>query len=326
MERLPSILLTNYYSAALLSIVKKAVPNGFELISLDEPTKADIIRKAPDADYFLVGGRLKIDEEVINAAPRLKMVQRTGVGLDSIELNVLKAKNIPLYVNHGINSRSVAEHTVMLLLAVMRRLTIVDATIKSGIWQKHELAIRNNDLYGKTVGLIGLGNIGMYVAKMLQPFGVNIIYYKRSRLAENEEADLNVRYYTFTDLLSEADIISLHCPLNENTEKLIGWNEFSMTKQGAIIINTSRGKLINEEALIHNLKTGHLKGAGLDVYEQEPLVDSDELLKLDTVVLTPHISGITYESFENMMREAFDNIKQFEYGHLASIAQKKISA
>src|SRR5690554_4931529 len=128
---MPTILLTNYYSPPLLRIIESVLPQGFDIIALDEPTQENIIKKIPDTDYLLVGGRTKIDDNVFGVANRLKMIQRTGVGLDSIDLEAVKKKNIPVYVNQGINSRSVAEHTVMLLLSVMRNLSVVDATIKS---------------------------------------------------------------------------------------------------------------------------------------------------------------------------------------------------
>lgn len=320
---MPRILLTNYYTPPLLSIIKAVLPLGFDLIPLDEPTREDILRKASDADYFLVGGRLAVDQDVIDAAPKLKMIQRTGVGLDSLDFSAIKKRNIPLYVNPGINARSVAEHTLMLILAVIRRLQVVDSTMKAGKWIKHEQGIQNNQLFGKTVGIIGLGSIGLHVAQMLQPFGVNVIYTKRSRLPITDETTLNVSFRRFPDLLKESDIITLHCPLTEETKKLIGWDELSKMRKGAIVINTSRGKLIHEEALIHFLKSGHLKGAGLDVYEQEPIKTDNKLLKLDNVILTPHISGITYESFISMMRESFQNIEHFESGNQKLIEDKK---
>src|SRR5690606_30679718 len=190
-------------------------------------------------------------------------------------------------------------------------------------WVKHELGILNRELFGKTVGLIGLGSIGTHVSQMLRPFGVNVVYYKRNRLPLEEETALNVDFRTFRDLLAESDIVSLHCPLTEETNKLIGWDEFAMMKKGAIVVNTSRGKLLSEDALIHFLKLGHLKGAGLDVYEQEPILKESKLLELSNVILTPHISGITYESFNGMMREAFQNIKHFDLGNLEIIEDKK---
>lgn len=321
---MPSILLTNYYSQELLSIVKQVVPEGFDIISLDEATQKNVISKIQNAEYLLVGGRIKIDEKVLDAATKLKMIQRTGVGLDSLSFEAVKKKNIPVYVNPGVNARSVAEHSIMLLLSVLRNVSNVDSIIKSGTWKKHELGIQNNELFGKTVGLIGLGNIGTHVAKMLKPFGVKIIYNKRTRLSKETESNLGITYSSFDDLLKQADIISLHCPLNDETERLIDRDQFSLMKKGAIIINTSRGKLINEEALIQNLKSQKLKGAGLDVYEQEPLSSNSELLKLSNVILTPHISGITKESFETMMVEAFANIQEFEKGNTDVIESKKL--
>lgn len=320
---MPSILLTNYYSHTLLSIIRSVLPSNFSLITLNEPTRREILSKATEADYFLVGGRIKIDEEIIAAAKKLKMVQRTGVGLDSLDLTALKKRGIPLYVNPGVNARSVAEHTLMLILAVMRRLALVDHTLKSGKWMKHETGIQNNELYGKTVGLVGLGNIGRYVALMLRPFGVRMIYCKRHRLSEKEESRLSIAYRTFQRLIVESDIISLHCPLTPETKHMLSYNEFSRMKPGAIVINTSRGKLIDEEALIHHLKEGTLKGAGLDVFEHEPVQSNNELLAQSNVVLTPHIGGITSESFNEMMYNAFQNIYRFENGDLISIEGKK---
>ncbi|RZK38535.1 MAG: hydroxyacid dehydrogenase [Pedobacter sp.] len=321
---MPSILLTNFYSSSLLEIIQGVLPTGYSIISLNEASKDEVIRKIPQADYLLVGGRTKIDSMVISAANRLKMIQRTGVGLDSIDFDALKGTSIPVYVNPGINSRSVAEHTLMLILSVIRKLNSVDSLLKSGVWKKHELGMQNAELEGKTVGLIGLGHIGSLVAKMLQPFGVRTLYHKRERLSSTAENELNVEYASFDDLIKQSDIISLHCPLNPQTEDLLSWDEFTRMKKGAFIINTSRGKLIDEDALVHNLKSGQLRGAGLDVFRTEPLSKESPLLDLDNVILTPHISGITYESFQKMMIEAFKNITAFELGELESIQDKKL--
>lgn len=317
-----SVLLTNYYSSELLSIIKDIAPKQFEIIALETPTQEDVIKKIPNADYLLVGGRIKIDQTVLGAASRLKMIQRTGVGLDSIDLDFAKNSNIPIYVNPGINSRSVAEHSMMLLLAVLRNVSNIDTIIKSGIWKKHELGIHNHELYGKTVGLIGLGNIGMHMAKMLQPFGVNIIYTKRERLDEHTENALNLQYVSLKELLTQADIISIHCPHTKETDSLLSWDEFSAMKRGVILINTSRGKIINEEAMIHNLKSGHVKAAGLDVFAKEPIPKESELLKLENVIVTPHVSGITHQSFTSMMQEAFKNIKLYDMGKYDLIKEK----
>lgn len=321
---MPSILLTNYYSLPIREIILNNAPDGFKIVFIDKPIKEAILEKVSNADYLLVGGRTKIDLEVINAAAKLKMVQRTGVGLDSIDIKYLQEKGIPIYVNSGVNAKSVSEYTIMLILSVLRNLIEADSLLKSGIWRKHEFGINNYELYGKTVGLIGLGNIGEQVAKILRPFGVNIIYHKRNRLSEDYENRLDIKYKEFEDLLQCSDIISLHCSLNNSTNKLLDEREFSLMKNGVIIINTSRGKLINEKALIRNLISGKIRGAGLDVFENEPLSENSELYKLKNVIITPHISGITYESFSNMFSSAFNNIHHFENGDYELIKEKLI--
>ncbi len=321
---MPFILLTNYYSKNPLRIIEEELPEGFNLILLDKACKKELVEKAGNADYFLAGGRIPIDREVVNAAINLKMIQRTGVGIDKFDLDMLKEKGIPVYVNRGVNSRSVAEHTLMLILSVLRRLPLLDNSVKKGNWLKHELGVECSELYNKTVGLVGLGNIGVEVAKMLQAFGARVIYFGPSRLPNCEEKVLNVSYCSLAELLKEADIISLHCPLNSKTEKMIGSKEIATMKSGSIIINTSRGRLIDEDALINSLKFGHLKGAGLDVYAKEPLYKNSPLLNLDNVVLTPHVGGLTSETFRRMMNNAFQNVRLFEEGKRARLESKRL--
>lgn len=317
-----TILLTNNYKPEVLSVLSALIPDGFNLISLDEVTKSELISKAPDADYFLASGRLRIDADVINAAIKLKMVQRTGVGTDGLDLTLLKKKNIPVYVNRGVNAVSVAEHTIMLILSVLRKLPQIDAKVKSGIWQKNEHGLKCNSLQGKTVGLIGLGNIGLEVAKMLIPFRVGILYHDLQRLNEETENKLGLTYTSLKNLLQQADIISLHCALNEYTKKLIGKLEFDMIKKGAFIINTARGQIIDEQALIEALQTGHLAGAALDVFENEPIRPDNPLLQLDNVVVSSHVGGLTIETFSSMMEQAIQNIAFFESGKHDLIGDK----
>lgn len=322
---MPSVLLTNYYIPEVLDVVKSALPNGFEVIALDKPGREEIISKAGDADYMLVGGRTKIDKSILDAAPKLKMIQRSGVGLDSLDIVEIKKRNLSIYVNPGVNARSVAEHTVMLILSSLKNLTKVHNTLASGVWKKHELGILNHELYGKTVGLVGLGHIGQAVAQMLRPFGADVIYYKRNPLSSEEESKLGVRYADMDTLLPTSDIVSLHCSLSGETQSIIDAKAISMMKDGVVLVNTSRGKLIDETALIENLKSGKIGSAGLDVYETEPFSETNPLLKLENVILTPHISGITYESFRLMMHEAFSNMEAFEKGTLDLIEAKRLT-
>jgi D-3-phosphoglycerate dehydrogenase len=313
---MPKILLTNYYAPAPLAVVQSLVPDGFTLLPLDRPGKAAVIERIPEADYLLVGGRTQIDREVLDPAARLKMIQRTGVGLDSLDLPLLQARGIPVFVNAGVNARSVAEHTIMLILATLRRLPEADSSVKRGQWKKHELGIRCHDLHGKTVGLVGLGSIGRLVAEMLQPFQVRLLYNKRAPIDAADEASLGLRFVDLPALLRGSDVVSLHCPLNAETRGMIGETELALMKPGAMLINTSRGPLIDQDALRAAIAAERLGGAGLDVFASEPIADGDGITSLPHVVLTPHIGGLAFETFRDMLQAAFANIRRFAMGRI----------
>lgn len=248
------------------------------------------------------------------------MIQRTGVGLDSLDLDLIKEKNIPLYVNKGINANSVAEHTLLLMLAALRNLIQIDKNTKNGIWKKQIQGVHTYELNGKTVGLIGMGAIGRRVAEILEGFHVNIIYYDVYRVSTEIEQNLEIQYCELNELLKKSDIISLHCPLTKDTEYIINEPAINKMKEGSIIINTARGGLIKEMALTEALKSGKLLYAGIDVYEREPATASP-LFELENVITTPHIGGVTYNSFSEMMKEAMRNIEAFENGKLDNIEQ-----
>jgi len=321
---MPKILLTNYYAPKPLAFLTALVPEGFELIALDQPGQAEVIRKAAEADYLLAGGRVRIDAQVLNAAPKLKMIQRSGVGLDSLDLEAIRQRGLPLYVNEGVNARSVAEHTVMLMLGTLRKLGEVNEMTHGGQWVKHDLGIKCHSLYGQQVGLIGLGNIGSHVAKMLKGFGTHTVYYKRNRLSAEQEQQMGVHYRPLNELLKTSKLISLHCVLNEETKGIIGPDELAAMQQGTVLINTSRGGLIDENALVHALQTGQIAGAGLDVFAQEPLSASHPFLGMHTLLMTPHISSVTAETFEIMMTKSFQNITHFNSGFKHLIENMRI--
>ncbi len=321
---MPVILLTNCYSKKVLKVVKNELPRGFDFISLDNASKEELVKKAIFADYFLASGRIAIDKEVIESAPKLKMIQRTGVGTDTLDLKTLNERNIPVYVNAGVNSFSVAEHTILLMLSVLRRINTIDAGLKAGIWRKNDIGIECRSINNKVIGLIGVGNIGKNVVKMLQPFGVTILYYDLFRLPKNEEKLLNIEFCELNELLKQVNILTLHCPLTAQTRGIIGAKEIAMMQPDSFIINTGRGPLIDESALFAALQSGHIRGAGLDVFSKEPVNKDNPLLTLDNVVLTPHIGGLTLETFSKMMRDAFENIRLFENGQYELLENKRL--
>lgn len=318
---MPVIQITNNYKDDVLNIVRDCVPDGFEIRILPENTEDALISVVGDADYILASGRVKINRAVLEKASKLKMVQRTGVGLDSLDLDALKNKKIPLYVNQGVNSQSVAEHTILLILACLRKLTLLDRNTKSGIWRKQEQGIATYELQGKTVGIVGMGNIGRKVAALLAAFGANVVYYDQYRQAENTEKELKITYQPLETVLMEADVLTMHCPLTEKTRHLIRRDTLQNMKDGVIIVNTARGELIDEGALLDAIESGKVAFAGLDVHAEEPIAKGDRLTASDKVIATPHIGGVTFDSFHMMMKAAMRNIEKFEKGELDEIAQ-----
>jgi D-3-phosphoglycerate dehydrogenase len=321
---MPVILLTNHYDERPAAIVKEAVPEGFTLMMLEKECQQELVEKAPLADYFLVSGRLQISQEVISAATRLKMIQRTGVGIDMLDLKAIGERNIPVYVNAGINAASVAEHAVLHILAALRRLVIVDASIRNGIWAKRDNGLQTNELSGKTVGLVGAGNIGRHTAKMLSGFDCRIIYYDMYRLSPEMEQELGITYQPFEQLLEQSDIISLHCPLTDETRGIINKETIAKMKDGVILVNTARGGLIVEQDLREALDSKKVKAAGLDVFSTEPPAKDNPLITCQNVTLSPHMGGVTYESFKDMMAGAMQNMVIYEQGRMAELESKRL--
>ncbi|MBE6324119.1 MAG: hydroxyacid dehydrogenase [Bacteroidales bacterium] len=319
------ILHTARYTGLPWEILKSVVPDGFSVETLEELSYESLLRQCADADYLLVSGRLPIDAGVLSAAKHLKMIQRTGVGTEMLDVEAIKRHNIPVYVNAGVNARSVAEHTITLILACLKRLPQINQQVHSGVWKKQQTGVTTHELYGKTVALVGMGNIGRTVAAMLKPFGVRIIYTDVFRQNDAVEHDLGITYYpSFEAMLPEADVLSFHCPLTKDNTGMLNGDTLSMLKLGAIVVNTARGKLINPDDLCNAICSGHVSAAGLDTHYEEPISEGYKLTELENVILTPHIGGLSYEAFENMMREAMRNIIAYEDGRMEEIASKKI--
>lgn len=309
---MPKILHTAKYTGKPLEILRSVCPKGFVVETLNEPTRESLMAQAFDADYFLVSGRLKIDAEILDHAPNLKMIQRTGVGTEMLDLEVIKQRNIPVCINKGINARSVAEHTLALILSALKKIPSLTNEVKSGIWKKQESGLQTHELYGKKVGLVGLGAIGQLVAKYLQVFGAEVLYTDVKRATEEIEKEHNLTFVpSFSKLLPKIDILSFHCPLNSENKGILNKETLSLMKEGAIVINTARGKLINEEDLYEAIKNQKIAAAALDVHYEEPIPEESKLKTLDNVIMTPHIGGLSYETFKEMLLKAMQNIKDF---------------
>lgn len=319
------ILHTASYTGTPWGILRSVVPDGFFVETLDSPNRECLLRQAADADYFLVSGRLSIDEEVLAAASHLKMIQRTGVGTEMLDLEAIKRHGIPVYVNAGVNAQSVAEHTVTLMLACLKQLPRINKRTHAGVWEKQVSGLWTRELFGKTVGLVGMGNIGRIVSRMVNAFGASVCYTDVVRQSEDVERDLKLTFFpSFMEMLPNLDILSFHCPLTPDNIEMLDTASLSIMKPGAIVVNTARGKLINPGDLYDALQSGRILSAGLDTHFEEPIREDNRLLELENVILTPHIGGLSYEAFHSMMKGAMDNIVAFESGLLDRIEGKRL--
>jgi D-3-phosphoglycerate dehydrogenase len=271
--------------------------SGYDVRVETSLTPEQLLNVIPEFDAIIVRGRTKVTDAVISAGTRLRAVARSGVGLDNIDLQSARNRSIQIISTPAAPTTSVAELTVGLALAVLRKIAVADSAMKQGRWTKSELT--GHEVKGKTVGVVGAaGRIGLEVARIcLQGFGAKVIGYDVLDLTEKARS-LGFRAVSgLEDLLKESDIITIHVPYFPSTHHLIDPKAMSMMKQGAIIINPSRGDIVDGEALLNNLRAGKLSGAGLDVFHKEPPVDQWEkdLTKLPNVVCTPHIGAQTME-------------------------------
>lgn len=321
---MPVILLTNRYGREPYDVIRRIAPSGFTLKMPETGEREALLRAVREADYLLAGGRARIDRELLARSPHLKMVQRTGVGTDTLDLKALCERRIPVYVNQGVNAVSVAEHTVMLTLAVLRRVAEVDAELRTGIWRKQENGVRNRELYGKTVGLVGMGHVGQRTAKILSGFDVRLLYCSRHRKSAGLEQRLGLTWRPYEELLQESDVLVFLCALDEETRGMLGAAQIAQMREGSIVVNTARGPLIDGEALAEALRSGKLAGAGLDVFEKEPLQADNPFFQMKNVVLSPHIAGITKEAFQRMIQGAMENIALFEEGNWEKLEHARL--
>ena len=278
------------------------------------------ITVCPEQDELLLGELLPETEilwhvlkrctaEMIAAAPRLRLIQKIGVGVNTIDLDAAKARGIAVCNLPGTNARAVAELTLALMLAVLRRLPRFDAAMRRGEWSDPELQDGIGELGGRTVGLVGYGAIPRLLAPVLAAMGCRLIYTSRT-----PRSDAVGEWRTLDALLSESDVVSLHLPLTAETETLIDARAFARMKRGAILINTARGGLVDQSALTQALTDGKLAGAGLDVFVHEPHDATEALFHLPNVVLTPHIGWLTTGTFDRSFALAAENCRRLAAG------------
>jgi phosphoglycerate dehydrogenase-like enzyme len=254
-----------------------------------------------------------VTEAVIEASPRLRLIQKMGVGVNTIDLEAARQRDVCVCNMPGTNSRAVAEMALALMLAALRRIAIFDAATRRGegwSWNP-ELQDHLLELGGRCVGLVGYGSVPSILAPILRAMGAEVIYHARS-----PKPHAVGELCTLPELLARADIVSLHVPLGEGTRHMIDAKALATMKEGAVLVNTARGALVDESALVDALATGRLRAAGLDTFEQEPTPADNPLLHLENVVVTPHLAWLTTETLERSVTVAVENCRRLAAGEV----------
>ena len=282
-------------------------PKGFNTVVVDGKTsEAQQIEAVRDAD-FIMNFRAKVTEPFLRAAKKAKLLQVLSAGYDQLDLKLLRELKIPAANNGGANSWAVADHAVLAMLTLYRRMLHADPAVRAGKWNAAIDGMNTFEMANKVVGIMGFGNIGQKVARRVQAFDAQVQYYDKFPLAPEREKELHAKRVTLEELFRTSDIISCHAPLTKETHHVVGRKYLAMMKPSAIIINTSRGEVVDEAALYEALSQKKVAGAGLDVFEQEPINPDNPLLKLDNVVVSPHTAGTTWDTWFRRADFAYKN-------------------
>ena len=318
------------YAGQVPSLIRKELENNlpeeFSLVFYENLNEEGKITALEEAD-FLMGFPRGFTSENLFSAKKLKMVQLLSAGYDYFDVKSAGCNGISVANNGGSNSIAVAEHTILMILAIYKKLCKHQIGLKNGVWVREKNhSVDMYELFGKTVGIIGFGNIGKSLAQALQGFNVNLLCYDVIRDEKAEKA-LGVKHSELGELLRNSDIVSIHVPLLESTRNLIGKQELRIMKSNAILVNTARGGIVDENALHEALTTGIIAGAALDVFEKEAEIQKGENISpifcLDNVVITPHYAGHTMDTWYRRIEYGYNNIQAFLKGKQKWVVNKR---
>jgi len=310
---MPNITFINDNYQLLANIFTESAPKGFSVTCIPtSASDAEKLQALQDVTCAVLFPGI-LPKEIMREAKSLRLIQLISAGYDKI--NVAAAAELGIYVanNGGANACAVAEHAIALLLGVYKKLRASDSSVRAGTWRKPLTGDNVFEVAGKTVGIIGMGNIGRKMAFRLKAFEAEIVYYSRTQASEIETA-LGAHRVSLEELLRVSDIVTLHTPLLDETRNMIGARELAMMKPNAVLLNTARGELVDEASLIATLKDRRIAGAGLDVFSLEPPKPDNPLLALDNVLLTPHSGGHSFESWYKRTAVAWSNIVKVTEG------------
>ncbi len=298
---LPVVLIADKLAESTVA----ALGDQVEVRWVDGPDREKLLAAVPDADALLVRSATTVDAEVLAAGTKLKIVARAGVGLDNVDVDAATARGVLVVNAPTSNIHSAAEHALALMLAAARQIAPADASLREHKWKRSSFS--GTEIYGKTVGVVGLGRIGQLVAARLAAFGTHVVAYD-PYVSAARAAQLGIELLSLDDLLGRADFISVHLPKTPETAGLIGKEALAKTKPGVIIVNAARGGLIDEQALADAITSGHVRGAGLDVFSTEPCTDSP-LFELPQVIVTPHLGASTAEAQDRAGTDVAASVK-----------------
>jgi D-3-phosphoglycerate dehydrogenase / 2-oxoglutarate reductase len=265
---------------------------GGQITYLPEPITEDVLATqlaTTGAQALVLRGSKPITDRVLAAAPALKIIAKNGAGVDSVDLAAARQRGVAVAVAPAANADAVAEHALALMLALTRQLPLLDRTLRGGRWAGSSW--QGRDFRGSVVGIVGYGSIGRRTAQLAAALGAQVLV-----LRPHGQADSHATEPDLDRFLAQIDILSLHCPLTERTRGMIGERALSLMRRGSLLINTARGPVVDEAALLQALQSGHLEGAGLDTFDTEPLPAGHALLALPNVLLTPHVAGVTRDA------------------------------
>jgi phosphoglycerate dehydrogenase-like enzyme len=306
-------------------LFKVEIPDQWEVDFVDYPLPEEaLIEALRDADFLLVGSVHHVSSAVIHAAPSLKMIHTEGVGFDKVDVEAARAVGLPVCNNRAVNNVSVAEHTIGLILAALKRMVYSDREIKRGDFTAVQTQLRTegiHELRHQHVGLVGCGAIGQEVARMLGVFGCKVSYFDTYRPSPERERALNISYLELDDLLAQCDIVSLHVPVLPDTVNIINARALGLMKDHAILVNTSRGELIDQPAAASALESGRLGALAIDTLAPEPPAEDHPFLTLtpdaaDRLIITPHVAGTTAEAFTRMLQWVIADFQEILAGRL----------
>ncbi|MGC9090942.1 MAG: glyoxylate reductase [Fervidicoccaceae archaeon] len=285
------------------------------------PPRDVLLKKASEVDAMVTLLTDKIDRELLDRAKNLRIIAQYAVGFDNIDIRYATEKGVYVTNTPEVLTHATADLAMALLLAVTRRIVEADSFVRNGEWERsrtgwHPLMLLGMELNGKILGVIGMGRIGREVAKRARSFGMKIVYYDLRRLPQEEEDSLGAKFLDLEELLSTSDVVTIHANLTEQTRHLINEQRLRLMKPTAYLINVARGAIVDANALVKALKEGWIAGAGLDVFEEEPLPASHELTKLKNVVLAPHIGSATIEARNAMAEKVALNLIEFLNGRV----------